>query len=64
MLKEYSRWGANEEHIRAYKALEQQKNNLRRIEEIILRQRSRAIWLKDRDLSIAFSWEDKPKEKY
>lgn len=45
-LKEDERWFENPWEIKKYKALEGQRNKLLQIEEIIWRQKSRAVWLK------------------
>lgn len=47
LLKDDKRWDPSEQEIHKYKALEAQRTNFLRTEEVIWRQCSRAIWLKE-----------------
>lgn len=54
MSKEEGRWEASEDSIKQYKALEEQRNNLLKVEEVVWRQKSRALWLQHRDKNTKF----------
>ncbi|CAK8544681.1 unnamed protein product [Lathyrus sativus] len=49
LMKDKCIWDANLEDIKVYQALENQRNNLLQVEEVILRKRSRVLWLKHGD---------------
>ncbi|CAI8583487.1 unnamed protein product [Vicia faba] len=52
--KEDANWDNSEDNIRKYKALENQRQNLLKVEEIIWRQRNRALWLQECDKNTKF----------
>ncbi|CAI8601011.1 unnamed protein product [Vicia faba] len=45
MLKEEANWDSSEDNIWNYKAIESQRQNLLKVEEIMWRKHSRALWL-------------------
>lgn len=49
LVKDDNLWLAGLSAMQAYKALEKQRDNMLRTDEILWRQRSRAVWLKDGD---------------
>ncbi|XP_058764138.1 uncharacterized protein LOC131637556 [Vicia villosa] len=53
-LKEASNWDSGEHDVRTYKALEKQRDSIQKTEEIIWRQRSRAVWLQAGDKNTKF----------
>lgn len=57
LLEDDTGWGVGQEDIEDYKALEKQIHNFLEVEEIISRQRSRALWFKHGDTNTKFSYE-------
>jgi hypothetical protein len=53
-LKNHSTWGETPEEIRKFKKMENRHAELLQLEEVIWRQRSRAVWLKDGDRNTKF----------
>lgn len=49
LLKDTNLWSSEPTSVQAYKTLEKQRDNLLRTDEVLWRQRSMAVWLKDGD---------------
>lgn len=54
LLQEDVRWDAEPDEFETFKALESQRNNLLQVEEVMWRQRSRALWLNHGDKNTNF----------
>lgn len=54
LLKDTNLWSSEPTSVQAYKALEKQRDNLLRTDEVLWRQRSMAVWLKDGDRNTKF----------